>query len=318
MIIGQIRATSDLTILTPLDEENDQRASELYMQFYYKLGGLGFDEFYRIPTDVSALEERIRNTELRLTEDYDPGWAYRPSSKTDIYSEVLSNAREHRIWQMRNAALKLQDDEFYEAHKALTELQRDNPVFQEGTPAFEEHSRLMARMQEAAKDIPDLPQPEDTTPYARLNEQEPEVAKQQVAIGFNGPASEGTFIFRSEAEVRQSWLAAALSDQEIETLIARTDFATQVLVGISFGQRMNASGQIMISELSYHEGSLGYTIATRIGVVPESCGFSFAESYPFVVGVAGGVPDAEVRGYSSSNFPDECGPIVSGVPAAER
>lgn len=318
MILGQIRAIADMTILTPLDDANAERAGELYTQLYYKFGGLGFYELYRTPTNVSELEERIRNTDLLFTNDYDPGWAYRPSSNTDIYSDVLSNAREQRIWQMRNMALKLQDDDYYEAYQALAELQRSNPVLKDGTPAFAEHSRLMARMREAAKDIPELPQPKDTIPYARLNEQDPELSRRQVATGFNGPASQGTYVFRSEQEVRQSWLAAALSDQEIQALIARTDFSTQVLVGFSFGRRMNASGKIMISELGYHESYPGYTIATRIGVVPESCGLSFTESYPFVVGVTGAVPEAEVRGSSSSNFPDECGPIVSGEPATQR
>jgi hypothetical protein len=318
MILGQIRALSDLTILTPLDDESSKRASELYIQLYYDFGGLGFDEFYRTPSNVSTLEGRVRNVDLRLTADYDPGWVYRRSSKTDIYPDVISNAREQRIWQMRNMALKLQDDEYYEAHRALAELERANPVLQEGTPAFEEHARLTARMRDAAMDIPELPQPEDTTPYARLNQQDPDLAERQVAMGFNGPESAGTHIFRSEAEVRQSWLAAALSDQEIEALIARMDFAMQVLVGVSFGQRMNASGQILISEFGYQESNLGYTIATSIGVVPESCGFGFAESYPFVIGMVEAVPDAEIRGYSSSNFADECGPIVSGQPATQR
>jgi hypothetical protein len=104
----------------------------------------------------------------------------------------------------------------------------------------------------------------------------------------------------------------------MDTLISRTDFARQVLVGLSFGRRMNASGQITISELDYEEGSLGYTIGARLGVVPESCGLSFSPSYPFVLAVAEAVPDAEIRGYSSSNFPDECGPIVSGEPATQR
>lgn len=313
MIVGQIRAISDLTILTPLDDENSQRASELYMQLYYNFGGLGFDELYRAPANVSALEERVRQTDLSFASGYNPGWEYRPSSKTDIYSAIASNAREQRLWQMRNMALKLQDDEYYEVHLALAELQRENPVFHEGTPPYEEHSRLMARLRDAAADIPELPQPEDTTPYARLNEQDPELSQRQVMTGFNGPTSQGTFVFRSEAEVRQSWLARALSDQQLESLIARTDFSTQVLVGFSFGKRMNASGQIMISELAYREDHPGYTIAARIGVVPESCGVTL--SYPFVIGLTEAVPGAEVRGYSSSNFPDECRPVISGAPA---
>jgi hypothetical protein len=62
----------------------------------------------------------------------------------------------------------------------------------------------------------------------------------------------------------------------------------------------------------------GYTISTRIGVVPESCGVSFTESYPFVVGLVEGVPDAEVRGSGFSNFGADCGPIVSGKPVTAR
>jgi hypothetical protein len=163
-----------------------------------------------------------------------------------------------------------------------------------------------------------LPQPEDTIPYARLNEQDPDLAERQLATGFNGPATWGEYIFRSEAEVRQSWLAVALSDQEIEALLTRTDFARQVLVGVSFGRRLNASGQVIISELAYQARFRGYSIAVRIGVVPESCGIRFTGSYPFVVGVVAAVPGAGVQGYSSSNFPDKCGPIVSGEPATQR
>jgi hypothetical protein len=318
VIVGQIRAIADMTVLTPLDDENEKRVADLYVLLYYNFGDLGFDEFYRMPASVTGLEKRIRGTDLLLTNNYNPGWEYRSSSKTDIYSDVLSSALEQRIWQMRNWALKMQDDEYYELHQALVELLRRNPVLQAGTPAYEEHSRLMAQLRDAARDIPELPAPEDTLPYARLNEQAPELAQRQVATGFNGPARQGTYVFRSEPEVRQSWLAAALSDRELETLIARTDFSTQVLVGFSFGRRMNASGAIMILELGYRESNRGYTISTHIGVVPESCGVSFTESYPFVVGVTEAVPEAEVRAFGSLNFPDECGPTASGVPTTQR
>jgi hypothetical protein len=315
VIVGQVRALTDLTIFVPLDDANSRKAGELYTQVYYRFGGLGFEEFYRKPENVTALEARIRNTELRLTRDYDPGWSYQPSSKTDIYSAILSNDREHRIWQMRNMALDLQNDEYYEASRAFAELQRRNPVFQEGTPAYDESNRLMARMREAASHIPELPSPADTTPYARLNEQDPALAKQQVAEGFNGPTSTSTYVFRSAADVRRSWLAAALSHQALEELVAKTDFSRQVLIAFSFGERVNASGQMLISGLGYHAGS-GYMISTRFGVVGDECGVKNVPSYPFVVGVTDAVPNAQAGGYDTSNFPDKCGPIVSGRPVA--
>jgi hypothetical protein len=309
LILGQVRAISDLTIFTPTDDAASAKAAALYGQLYYQFGGLGFWEVYRSPEDADALEARIRAADLSLS-GYDPGWSYRPQSKTDVYLDVLANQREKRLWQMRNLCLKLQDPEYYEAYRALYELQRDNPTLQQGSPAYQEYLQLMERMGLAEKDIPQLPPPADTTPYARLNEQDPELAERQVATGFNGPATQGAYLFQSESEVRQSWLAAALTAQEIEALVARTDFSSQVLVAFSFGQRMNATAQILISDLSYRAG--GYSIATRIGVVPESCGVAFAESYPFVVGVTEAVPGARIQGSGTSNFAADCGPVAAG------
>ncbi len=317
MIVGQLRATTDMSIFQPLDDENAMRAGQLYAQLFYQFGGLGFDEVYRTPASVDELERRIRNTDLSFTSGYDPGWAYRPSSKTDLYAQVLSNGREHRIWQMRNMALKLQNDAYYEAYRAEEELRRRVRVFQAGTPEYEEEARLTARMDAAAKNIPELPEPQSTLPYDRLSEQDPELAKRQLASGFNGPASSNTYVFHSSDEVRHSWLAKALSREDLDKLILRTDFSKQVLIAYSFGERENAAGPILLSELGYHRAGQGYSISTVIGVVPESCGVRFAKSYPFVVGLTDAVPDAQVNGTGTSNFPAPCGPIATGNPTAD-
>jgi len=315
IILGQLRAMADMLILTPLDEANAAKAARLYGRVYYQFGGLGFEEFYRSAENVRALEQRIRATVLSFVEGYDPGWAFKPSSKTDIYDAVLSNAREQRLWQMRTVAVKLQDEEYWRVSLALTELQRQNPVLKQGTPAYEEHARLSAQLDEIAKRIPEEPPPPDTTPYARLNEPDPDLAAQQVAMGFNGPAKEGPAILRSEAELRNSWLAAALPEAELAGLIARTNFAAQSLVVLSVGRRINASGTITLSEL--RAAPDGYDIGVRIGVVPESCGIAFGDSYPFVVAIAEAMPGASVTGMSMSNFPAECGPVVSGQPTPQ-
>jgi hypothetical protein len=317
ILLGQIRALSDLTILTPSDEESTTRAGQLYAQIYYQFGGLGFDEVYRTAAGVSALEQRVRAVNITFAPGYDPGWAYRSSSKIDIYDAIVTNTREQRLWQMRSMALRLQDEEYYAAHQALGELQRANPTFQEGTPAYEELGRLNARMEAAARGIPELPPPEDTTPYARLNEPDADLMTRQVASGFNGPASTETYLFRSEAELRASWLARALPASELATLIERTDFSSQWLVALSVGQRMNASSQISLSSLDYSSTFSSYSIGVRIGVVSETCGVDFAASYPFVVGIVDAVPGTEIRGNSMSNFPVECGAIMSAEPTPE-
>ncbi|HRK63860.1 MAG TPA: hypothetical protein PLN53_05650 [Terricaulis sp.] len=317
ILVGQIRAISDLTILTPSDEANTMRAGQIYAQLYYQFGGLGFDEVYRTAAGVSTLERRVRAVSIVYSAGYDPGWSYRASSKVDIYDAIVVNTREQRLWQMRSMALRLQNDEYYAAHRALTELQRANPTFQEGTPAYEELGRLDARMEAAARGIPEIPQPEDTTPYARLNEPDPDLMTRQVASGFNGPASTETYLFRSEEEVRGSWLGGALPASELAALVERTDFSRQWLVALSVGRRMNASSEIRLSSLDYSSTFSSYSIGVRIGVISESCGVAFAASYPFVVGVVDAVPGAEVRGNSMSNFPAECGAIMSAEPTPE-
>ena len=139
----------------------------------------------------------------------------------------------------------------------------------------------------------------------------------QVASGFNGPASTETYLFRSEEEVRGSWLGGALPASELAALGERTDFSRQWLVALSVGRRMNASSEIRLSSLDYSSTFSSYSIGVRIGVISESCGVAFAASYPFVVGVVDAVPGAEVRGNSMSNFPAECGAIMSAEPTPE-
>jgi len=315
IIAGQLRAMADLTILEPIDEENRDKAAALYSLIFYRFGGLGFDEVYRVPADVTALEEQLRAFVPVLSATYDPGWVYQSSSKVDIYSAVLESERQRRLWQMRNRALKLQDDEYFAIHQSLQDLLRDNPTVMIGTAAYDRYEELNGELEAAAARIAMLPPPpEDTGFRERLNEQSPELAAQQVAAGFNGPATGGSEVFRSEAEVRSSWLAKALTADELEAMLARADFTRQVLVSHSAGRYGNASGEVMLSALGYVTQGSGYSVSIKIGVVPEDCGMEDADSYPFVVGVTNAVPDAEIRGSGLSNFGAPCGPVVASAP----
>jgi hypothetical protein len=158
--------------------------------------------------------------------------------------------------------------------------------------------------------------PEDARLAARLNEQSPELAAQQVASGFNGPVGGKAELFRSAAEVRQSWLAKALPADQLNAMLSHTDFSTQVLVSYSFSRYTNASGKVQLAELGYHQANGGYSISANVGVVPEACGVRPAESYPFVVGVVAAVPGARIMASGMANFAAPCGPIASGQPTA--
>lgn len=316
LLAGQVRATADMTIFPPADERAEQSMVTLYSALYFQYGGMGFTDVYRDPGAVDEIAGRVRDLGLALDENYDPGWSYRQTIKISVYQEVLENALNQRLWQVRNLALRFQDDAYYALHMEQTALQRENPVFEAGSPASTRSAEIMTEMREISGRIRDLPPPEDTTPYAILNAQEPELARRQIASGVNGPARSGTYLFLTAAELRGSWVSDALSDDELERIVAEVDFETQVVVGISTGEQSNASGEVLISDLRHRELQNSYTIAVRVGVVPPECNELPASSYPFALGTVEAHPQASVSGYSRSNFPAECGPIRSGKPAA--
>jgi hypothetical protein len=315
MMLGQIRGTTDMGILEPANADAMLAASELYSAIFYRYGGLGFEEVYRDPAAVERLAGDITAAELRLPPGYDPGWAYKATSKVDVYDTLIDNAKRRRIWQMRNMALKYQNDAWYEANEALGQLQRETGAFEQGTPAWAEMERLTAIMNAASAGIPEMPEPSYNVPYARMTEADPEVEAMVVASGFNGPAESGAEIFFTEADVRASWLGKALSDSQMAAMLAKVRFAEQVLVSYSFGERSNASSRIQLTHLIFQERFGSYSIGTRLGVIPDTCGQAEAASYPFIVGVIAARQGAYVGGSSTSNYPADCGPIETGEPS---
>jgi hypothetical protein len=315
IIAGQIRSVTDMMILTP-DDAGVDRAGALYSQIYYQFGGLGLEAVYRNPADADALEARLRAFAPTYAEGYDPGWSFRASAKTDIYDAVLVAQRDGRIWEMLNYALRLQNDDYFAVQQEMNQLQRDNPTFQEGTSAYKKYVELTTKLAEIGKAIPQLPPPTvDTSFVARLNEPDAELAQLQVASGFNGPARGQKFeIWRSEAEVRASWLPGALTAEELTALLTRTDFSVHSLVGYSFGAFDRASGDIQFSQLRYDRRLPGYSVSVNVGVVPEECGVESATSYPFAVGLIEAVPGAEIMGSGYSNFASPCHAVVSAEP----
>jgi len=314
MMAGQIRAMADMGVLASA-ESRDAGAIELFSILYFSMGGLGFDEVYRDPAAVERLAARVEATQINLTSEYDPGWTYSPDSKTDIYDAIALAARQQRVWQMRNYALLMQNDAYYEAHLAHNELQKQNRIFEEGTPAYEESVRLSALMAAAAATVVQHPPPEITLPYARLNEPEADAAFRQIATGANGPSEYSIEVFASREEAAASWLARAYAPAELAALLDSIDFGKEVLAAYSVGRRANAPGKITIYNLEYDNALEGYSFSIRVGVLPESCGVAEADSYPFVLGVVAKGENADFRSSSMSNFPDACGPAASGQPS---
>ncbi len=311
IMVAQVRAMTDISTLTPANE-TDPAFIDLAGVLYSGMGGLGFPEVYRDTAAVDRLAARVEATQISFTTGYDPGWVHKPGSKVDIYDVVAFNARQQRVWQMRNYALLMQNDAYYEAYVAQNELQEQNGVFVEGTPAYEESSRLFALMNAAAATVVQHPPPESTLPYTRLNEPDADANFRQIAVGLNGPADSQTDLFNSAAEAEASWLSGAYSADALGTILDSIDFTSDVLIVYAVGERANASGKMTVNELEYDSRFAGYSIGVRVGIVSDSCGEPRASSFPFVLATVARGETSEINGTSMSHYPDTCGPIAKG------
>ena len=249
IILAQIRALSDMTVFSPASDESEQIIAELYGYIFYTAGGPGFEEVYRSADSMDSIEKRVRDTDLSYSENYDPGWNFTEDSKMDVYDEVVQNTLNNRLWQIKNLSLTFQNDDYWNVQQQLNALQAENPVFEIGTPAYEEHARLMAKSREISDSIEQLPPPEDTMPHDRLNEQTAYLQEAQLYTGFNGPSRATSRIIRSEEELRDSWAGKAMTAEALTTLLSRVDFSENAILAYAFGERRNASGEVLISDI---------------------------------------------------------------------
>ena len=318
LIIGQLRSTTDLAILKPADGDNAKKAGGLYQQIFYQFGGLGDSEFYRSPKSVEKLVDKVAKAKLEFSSGYDPGWKFEADSKINLYAQYVSMIRDRRIWQMREFALHMQNEEYQKVYQAEQALRKKHGALKVGSPEFNEDMQLLAKMRDAEKSIPQLPPPKDTFPYAQLAEESSSMAKKRIAVGFNAPKEAQTLVLTSEISARASWLKDALSTADLDTAISKVDFSKQAMIAVPVGERQNASGKVYFSALDVVDagaGTRGYKATTVVGIVPPECKVQTALSSPFVVGVVDAVADAKVISSGTSNFPDNCGNPVKGEPA---
>lgn len=163
----------------------------------------------------------------------------------------------------------------------------------------------------------------------RIGTQQPAIAASQIAFGFNAPAVDPAdaatsravdLILRSEEAVRQSWLAAALDDEQLTDVLARADFSRQALIVLTMGRHVIASGYVSIVNIRYAPSGgpgqpRGYITTTRLGLIDtDTCNVPLADSYPFIVVAVEAASEMRLSTRVTLTFVDECGPIVSGTP----
>ena len=315
LLIGQIRAMTDMTVLEPISDEEGVKLSELYGILYYKTGGSGFEEIYRDPKSYEKLIKRIKNWNPTLSTEYAPGWIYKSNIDPSYYSKMTECQKIVRLSKLKWYSDLIQNNEYYELSKKLDKLKTDNPgAFKAGSEAYNSYQKLSAKMNAISSKIPIPSNNPKECSFIKPYEPDPNASFKQVFKGYNGPANSSAKAFSSDVELKESWVAKALNSTELKSILEKVDFNKQIVVALSFGKRETATGTIHISNVKYNTVYKSLTISGLIGVNQKDCTENRLESFPFALAIAERPQTiSDHPGLSIHNFPDGCKKIVSGL-----
>lgn len=307
LLTGQVRAMTDMTIFEPSGEEDKVRAGELYGLIYATYGGLGFDEPYVDKAQSDELFSLLRSSPIELGASYNSGWSYKGKARRDLYDGVASDQLAVRLWNVEHLAKLLQIPAYLEAQQAMNKLTSGQGAIDVNSPVMEEIQRLQAVMNEAAQGVEKGPEPVMTVAASEFySEPSEEDGFRQVASGLNGPEAARYDLFKSADEVRSSWIASHLTDQNLEAILADMDFETETLGAMAIGKRRNLSGNIYVTDFDYEQKFGSYSMNVAVGVLPEDCAGEGVEGFPFALAVTSGGDITGSRGQGTNNFPDKC------------
>lgn len=320
LIVGQIRSQADISLLQPRDEIDELAASELYRAIYVRLGDPGPQPLYQNRDLISAVFERVDRWRPAFPSDYSPGWNYRASGRHTLYATVAREIADYRLAQLKDYALLAQDPKYAALELEAKALQARSPGgLLAGSKDHKRFMQLYAEMRRIAESrkthLPALANKQSV--LATLPPELDEGVK-QIFTGLNGPEKTGTWTFGTVQEIRKSWLARAVTDDQLSEILGEVDFTTEVLVALAFGRRTTATGTLYVSQVSYNSRSQSWKVSGRIGVRGPDCDKQEAISHPFALAVAPKPRGPIVStGQSQSNFGDGCKPPISAEATPE-
>ena len=310
-LLARIRFQTDIVLLTPADILSLFEQPE-FAKTYTRAGDYVDENLARDPQRFDALVQRVLAADLSVSDDYQPGWPVEPQVKRHLYAAVAEGVRTDTLALERYIATLVRDDAYFEAYSER------KPMFEtwgeEHPPEWEARLGELQAIMEARAELIGDPPSKSAVPWREVYRPGPEAPFTALYIGFNGPADGGAAIFGSAAEVRASWLASALDAPALETLLAATDFEREIIGVYAVGEMINATENSFVTELGPNDNFSGYSLAVKVGVAGEECGFEPQISYPFLLAKAprGSDSENEVTSSSRANFPDQCAPVVSG------
>jgi hypothetical protein len=224
---------------------------------------------------------------------------------------VIDGLRTDRLALESYIAKLVRDDAYYAAY-----LERVAMLASIGEDGAELPERFgyVAEILRARMTVLGDPPTETAVPWRKIYEPGPGAPFTVLHRGFNGPVQGDTLLLRSATDVRQSWVANALTEEELSQLLGRINFETEILGVYAVGEMPNASENLFVTGFGQNKEFDGYSIEVRVGVVGEHCAMVESLSYPFVLVKALSNTEEGLNSSSRANYPDQCVPVMAGKP----
>lgn len=315
LVVGQVRAIADMSILKARSELDEDAAADLYGSLYYAYGGAGPDDMYRDADRIAEMLRRLRSWRPSLPDGYDPGWNYEPPVDRDHYQLMADYLIRTRLTQLETYRNLIQDDRYYAIQQERQGiLGRSNSSTVAGTEDAERIEELDRMAAAIRGSIPTVPEPALPKELLANYSPNPDADFVELHAGFNGIEEDtGTKldVFESRTEALDSWLSQVIPPADLQQLLDRVDFQQQNIVAMRSAPVDFANGKVYIRDVEYRARHQYMNVNGYVGVNAPDCKEPKAWSYPFVV-VAAPRPDFEVESYGASmvRLIEGCRPTV--------
>ncbi len=152
LVMGQVRAVTDMELLEPATEVDQQAAALLWGYIFYYFGGLGPDSVYLDPAMHERLVREYEGWVPVVNPDYDPGWGFASFPDPSVYLGKIEHEKARRARTMKLQAILQADRDYRAAHVEFLWLQQQNPHgFVAGTSDYDRSVELQRTMSEISQ-----------------------------------------------------------------------------------------------------------------------------------------------------------------------
>lgn len=149
---GQLRASTDLLLLPPATQADDQGLIDLYGLLYFGGGVSGIkDEVLREPESRKRFLKSIEEWAPVYEPSYDPGWNARKRPDEAKYRATIAEGKAGLNQYLDRTVRLVSDDQYYAAHRQQMQLlERNRSGIKPETPEGKLFDELQRRKRERA------------------------------------------------------------------------------------------------------------------------------------------------------------------------